>query len=61
MGRGGQDTGDEKSKDDQERGKRQKNVEKMREARERSKQNEGNHTRQKGDRAEGKETEKRVR
>ena len=37
MGTVGQDTGDEKSKDDQERGKQQKNVEKMREARERRK------------------------
>ena len=39
MGRGGQDTGDEKTKGDQKRGKMQKcrNVEKMREAGERSK------------------------
>ena len=37
MGRGDQDTGDEKSNDDQKKKQKAENVEKMKEARERSK------------------------
>ena len=37
MGGGGQDTGDEKTKDEWKRGKKTKNIKKMREARERGK------------------------